>query len=172
MVDAYWGRIAGIHSQGDGVVGAVWLAHDKDADVVRVYDAYTFRRQPLAVLADGLIRRGKWVPIAWPKSASVLSKNLLDRGCNMLHEPSDESIEASDVLTREIVERMNSGRFHAVKHLQSWVDEAQSFARAEGRVPLEGRPLIAATCHAYAQLEYARCQSSNRKTNYRPVAIV
>jgi hypothetical protein len=107
-------RIAGIHAQDDGIVAAVWLALDKETDVIEVYDACAFKREPLAVMAEGLVARGRWIPIAWHKDAKEFADKLLDRGCNMLPDPSEESDAMAEVHSREILERMQTGRFLVV----------------------------------------------------------
>jgi hypothetical protein len=166
-------RICGVHAQDDGIIGAVWLAYDKDTDAIELYDACAFRREPLAVMAEGLVARGRWIPIAWHKDAKEFADKLLDRGCNMLHEPSDASEAMAEVLSREILERRDTGRFFVVDRLKNWLDEA-NFARNEGKVPINGYPLMAATRHAYAQLEYAKRQAKRGEVsvNYPKVAII
>lgn len=173
MIDSTWRRIAGVHAQDDGIIGAAWLAHDKDTDVIELYDACAFRREPLAVIAEGLVARGRWIPIAWHKDAKEFSDNLLNRGCNMLHEHSDESDAMAEVHSREILERMETGRFLVVDRLKNWLDEAK-FLRAAGKVPLSGYPLMSATRHAYAQLAYAKRQAkrSERQVNFPKVAMI
>jgi hypothetical protein len=166
-------RIAGIHAQADGIVGAVWLAHDKETDVIELYDACAFKREPLAVMAEGLVARGRWIPIAWHKDAKEFAGNLLNRGCSMLHDPSEVSDAMAEVHSREILERRDTGRFVVVNRLKNWLDEA-NFLRAEGKVPASGYPLMAATRHAYAQLEYAKRQGKKgqHSMNYADIAII
>ena len=173
MPDTNSRRIAGVHSQIDGVIGAVWLAHDKDTDVIELYDACAFRREPLAVMAEGLVARGRWIPIAWHKDAKEFADNLLNRGCNMLHDPSEESDAMAEVHSREILERMDTGRFVVVSRLKNWIDEAK-FLRTEGKVPISGYPLMSATRHAYAQLDYAKRQGKKgqHSVNYADIAII
>ena len=161
MIDSTWRRICGVHAQADGVIGAVWLAHDKETDVIELYDACAFKREPLAVIAEGLVARGRWIPIAWHKDAKEFADNLLNRGCNMLPDPSEDSDAMAEVRSREILERRDTGRFMVVSRLKNWLDEA-SFLRTEGKVPASGYPLMSATRHAYAQLDYAKRQAKRR----------
>lgn len=174
MADSNSRRIAGVHAQEDGIIGAVWLAHDKETDVIELRDACAFRREPLAVMAEGLVARGRWIPIAWHKDAKEFADKLLDRGCNMLPEPSEESDAMAEVHSREILERMDTGRFLVVSRLKNWLDEAK-FVRSEGKVPIAGYPLMSATRHAYAQLEYAKRQTKrnpNAPDNFRRIAMI
>jgi hypothetical protein len=166
-------RIAGIHVQADGIIGAAWLAHDKDTDVIEIYDACTFNNQVLAVIAEGLVARGRWIPIAWHKDAEEFAKQLLNRGCNMLHDPSEQSDAMAEVKSKEIIERRDSGRLFIVNRLKNWLDEA-NFVKADGKVPAAGYPLMSATRHAYAQLDYAKRQGKKgqHSLNYAEVAII
>ena len=81
MIEDHWQRIAGIHKKPNGEIAAVWLARDPDTDVVRVYDACLFKKEVLAVIAEGLNARGRWVPISWKDKE--LAAALDERGCNM-----------------------------------------------------------------------------------------
>lgn len=174
MVDNASRRIAGIHAQEDGLIGAVWLAHDKDADVVEIYDACLFQREVLAVIAEGMVARGRWIPIAWHRDAKEFADKLLDRGCNMLSEPSIETEVMAEVASRDILERMETGRFLVVSRLKNWIDEAR-FSRSDGKVPRSSHPLMAATRHAYGQLEYAKRQAKRgqqQATNFPEVSMI
>lgn len=174
MIDPSWRRIAGIHLEEDGTSGAVWLAHDKDMDVIHVHDACLFQREVLAVIAEGLIARGRWIPIAWPKHAKDFADHLLNRGCNMLPEPSDDTEAMAEVYALDIQERMRTGRFKADKRLQNWFSEFGSFYRADGKVPRSSHPLMSATRHAVAMLQYARRQGplGKRRVNYPRISMI
>lgn len=172
-MDNTWRRVAGIHAQDDGIIGAAWLAYDKDTDVIELYDACTFQREVLVVIAEGLNARGRWIPIAWHKDAKAIADDLLNRGCNMLPEHAEDSDAMAEVHSRDILERMRTGRFLVVNRLKNWIDEAK-FARSDGTIPLSGYPLMSATRHAFANLEYARRQmrKGERRPNYRQVSMV
>jgi hypothetical protein len=174
MIEGHWRRISGVHVQDDGTIGVAWMAHDKDADCIHLYDACVFRREVIAVIAEGLNARGRWIPVAWEKAAKGMADKLLDRGCNMLPEPSDDADALAEVTSRDIWERMRSGRFKVDKRLAEWLDEFKTFTREDSKVPKTNHPLMAATRHAVAQLDYAKRQApkGQRKTLYPKVAIV
>ena len=174
MIENGWKRIAGLHWEDAGDCGAVWLAHDKQADVVHLYDACLFRREVLAVIAEGLTARGRWIPIAWENGAKKIIDKLLDRGCNTLPEPSKQTPVLAEAISRDVKERMLTGRFKVEKRLAEWLDEYRSFTRDEGQVPLKSYPLMSATRHAMADLEYARAQGRKGKAaaNYPRVSII
>lgn len=173
MIEPSWRRIAGIHCQKDGEIGVVWLAHDKETDVIHVYDCCVFRREVLAVIVEGLNARARWIPIAWEAAGKDMADKLLDRGCNMICEATKDSETMAEVTSRDIWERMRTGRFKVSKRLGEWADEFESFSRRDAKIPRDSYLLMAATRHAVAMMEYAKRQSVKRRkdTNFPKVAI-
>lgn len=171
MIETHWRRIAGVHCQPDGVIAAAWLAHDKDADCVHLYDCCLFRREVLAVVADGIRARGAWVPVAWAHGAGDIIEKLLERGVNTLTEPVKDSPALAEAASLEIWERMRTGRFKAARNLTEWLAEFEAYGRREGQVPLEGYPLMSATRHAAAMLGWALRRAKGRQ-NFPDTAIV
>lgn len=158
MLEPGWRRIAGIHAQDDGTIGAVWIAHDTTSDTTHLYDAAIFRREVLAVIAEGLTARGRWIPVAWQKDATEFADKLLDRGVNMLPEYCGDSQGTAEVISREVWQRMRTSRFRVERRVGEWLDEYKTFYRDEAKVPLEGFPLMSATRHALEMLAYAMPQ--------------
>lgn len=174
MIEPEWRRIAGMQVQDDGDIALVWMAHDKTADKVHIYDCCVFRREVLAVIAEGINCRGRWVPVAWSSKAKDVSEKLLERGCNMLPEPVRESQQLAEVQSRDILERMKTHRLKVDRRLQDWLDESRRFYRQDSQVPLSTSPLMAATRHAFADLQYARRQRppGKKERNYPQVAMI
>lgn len=172
MIESHWPRIAAMHVQDDGSISCVWVAQDKDANCLHLYDAHTFRREVLAVISDGIKARGKWVPVAWHEEAKDISEKLLERGCNMIPEPVKNSDPIAEVVSREIEEKMRSGRFKVASNLNDWIEEFRTFYRQDSKVPRDTHPLMAATRHAVAMLDYARRQSTQKGANYPRLAMV
>ena len=174
MIDPLWKRIAGIHVLDEGLIGAVWMAHDKQTDIVHLYDACVFKLEVLAVIAEGLNARGRWIPIAWEKGSKEVAEKLLDRGCNTIPEPIADSPALAEMTSRDIWERMRSGRFKVDKRLKVWTDEYTNYYRDESQIPTGAYPLMNATRYAVGSLPFARKQSSSKtKTNNAPkLAII
>lgn len=174
MIAPEWRRIAALHCQDDGEMAAVWMAHDRTADVIHLYDACVFRREVLAVIAEGLNARGRWIPVAWESASKDVADKLLDRGSNMLPDAVKDTDSMAEVTSRDIWERMRSGRFKVDKRLAEWLDEFKSFSRREAKVPRAGHPLMSATRHGVAMLEYARRQAPKglKTVNYPKLAVI
>ena len=163
MIQSDWRRIAGIEVGDDGTIACVWTAHDKKTDIIHMYDACIFRREVPVVIAEGLNARGRWIPISWEAKAKDFADKLLDRGCNMLPEPNKDSDTMAEVVSRDIWERMRTGRFKVDKRLKEWLDEFDTFHRKDSKVPKGTHPMMAATRHAMAMLDYARRQSPKKR---------
>jgi len=168
-------RIAAIRCEDDGLIAAVWMAHDTISDTVEIYDSCEFRREVLAVIAAGLNARGRWIPIAWEKSSSDLAdKLLLDHGCKMLVDPVIETPQETEMLSREIWERMRTGRFKVDRRLADWQREFKLLDANKGQIPVAGYPFMAATRYAVAKLRDAKRLKSSKahKTMTRQIAMV
>ena len=99
---------------------------------------------------------------------------LLDRGCNTLPEPSKQTPVLAEAISREITERMRTGRFKVNSRLAEWLDEYKSFIREDGQVPLKSHPLMSATRHAVADLDYAKRQGKKGlpQSNYPRISMI
>ncbi len=176
MIHPSWKRICGVHFE-SGQLAAVWLARDHDSDFIHLYDAHTHERDVMAVQAESLKRRGKWIPIAWPRESKELVNLLKEHGCKMIPEfdPPSNQEAIAETVSLEIYERMRTGRFKVGKHLEKWHDEFKRFYRQGSKVPKDGFPLMAATRHAMGQLQYARSEASHNamkaKLDYPKQAI-
>lgn len=162
-VEPDWRRISGVHVENQGEIAVVWLAHDKEADCVHLYDCAVFRREVLAVIAEGINARGRTIPMAWEGSAEEIVKKLKERGCKALYEGYKDTPAISEVTSRDLWERMRTGRFKVDKRNAEWLDEYRNFYREDGQVPQESFPLMSATRHAMAQIKHARRLESARK---------
>jgi len=156
LIDDGWKRIAGIHVQQGGALFAVWLAIEPHSNLIKVYDACEFKAEVPVVIAEALNARGRWIPIAWEKGAKAISDQLLDRGCNMTYDPNDDSDWGAETVTRDIWEGLRTKRFQVDRRLKGWEDEFKTFQRAEGKIPKDTHPYMAATRHAVACIDQAR----------------
>lgn len=167
-------RIAGVEVEDDGTIVAVWLGHDKVSDVVTLYDCCRFNAEVLAVISEGLNARGRWIPIAWSAADEDFSEKLLDRGCNMLYDGLKETPQMAEMSSRDIEERMRTGRFKVERRLAEWLTEFELFGKEGGKIPTSGYPLMAATRYAITQLDCAKRLQQPRKTksNERRIAMI
>lgn len=156
-------------------MAAVWMAQDRRSDRIHLYDACVFASEVLAVIAEGLNARGRWIPIAWLAKDKATAEMLQKRGCNMIRDPYEEDDAMAAAISRNILERMRSQRWKVDKRLVNWLEELRSFSTTEGKVPRQGFPLMAATRNAMAMFDdWARAEStaSRMALNYPKRTVV
>jgi hypothetical protein len=161
-----------MHVTKTGEIALVWLKRNTDTDHIHVYDCGLFKIEVLAVIAESINARGRWIPVAW--SNEETQNNLLERGCRMLPEKSSDSDEMAEIVSRDLWERIRTKRITVDKTLKNWLEEAKGLERADGKIPQDSHPLMSATRIAMQQIKSAKSQQSRRtqKQQSRRVALV
>jgi len=162
----YWPRICGVDFGWDHPFAAVWLAWDRDADVVHVTDCHRSREETPVLHAAAINARGAWIPVAWPHDGLASEKGTCEtlaaqykrQGVKMLPQQATfpdggNSVEAG---LMDMLDRMQTGRFKVAAHLGQWWEEFRLYHRKDGRVVKEQDDLISATRYATMMLRYAR----------------
>lgn len=175
MIGEDWPRVAAISVEDNGDIAAVWLAFERATDTVHLYDACRMNHEALAIIAEALNARGRFIPVAWTSSSAAIAKDLLDRGVNTMHDQADEGEAITEVVSRTIWERMRTGRFRVERRLTEWLDEMKRCQfDVTGKIPRKGFPLMAATRHALQMLDRGRKTpgSVSRRQLYPNIAVV
>jgi phage terminase large subunit-like protein len=168
-----WTRIAGMDIGGqDHPTAVVWLAHDRDNDVVHVTDVYRKNNKgmegtaPIATHASAIKAKGKWIPVAWPHDALQRDKGgsceqiaeqyraeevamLPERA---MFEDGKSGVEAG---ISEILERMQTGRLKVAAHLNDWWEEFRLYHRKDGIIVKEGDDALDAMRYGIMMLREA-----------------
>lgn len=166
-IPRHWARIGGIDIGWDHPTAAVKLAHDRDADVVYVIEAYRARETTVAVHAGALVPWGKSLPWAWPHDAFQHDKGSGEQiaqlyrthGLNMLHEHSqfaDDRGNGVEAGLFDMVDRMQTARLKVFAHLNDWFEEFELYHRKDGKVVKERDDLLSATRYGVMMLRYAK----------------
>jgi phage terminase large subunit-like protein len=178
---AHWPRIAGIDIGTDHPTAVAWLAWDRDADIVHVYDCYRLSDAVIPVHASAIKARGAWIPVAWPHDAlkrdGALTgeqfKELYAReGVNMLPERSTfentggASVEAG---VADMATRMKTGRLKVAAHLTDWFEEFRLYHRKNGLIVKERDDLLSATRYALMMVRYAKAGGPAKAIDYSGV---
>ena len=184
VMPAHWPRIAGLDIGWDHPTAMVWLAWDRDADVVHVYDCYRVREQTPVVHAAALKARGDWIPVAWPHdglqhdpgSGVTIANQYRAHGANLLAEKAtfadgSNGVEAG---VMDLLDRMKTGRFKVAAHLNDWWEEFRLYHRKDGAIVKEGDDLMAATRYALMMLRFAAVKSTGLEAlvTYRMPGVV
>jgi hypothetical protein len=164
---SYWPRIGGMDFGWDHPFAAVELVWDRDADCVYVSKTYRCRETTPIMHSAALRPWGKDLRWAWPRDGRretlegagvALATQYKEQELEMLHEHAQfeegsVSVEAGLMM---MLDRMKSGRFKVLRHLNDWWEEFRLYHRKDGRVVKEGDDLMAATRYALMMLRYAR----------------
>lgn len=171
-IPKHWPRIAGMDIGWDHPTAVVWLAWDRDADVIHVYDCYRLREQTPVVHAAAIKPRGQWIPCAWPHDAlqkdkgsgEQIAKQYRDQGVNMLppratFEDGSNGVEAGVL---DMLDRMKTGRWKVAKHLNDWWEEFRLYHRKDGLIVKEGDDLMSASRYGLMMKRHAIVQPSGQ----------
>ena len=180
-IETWWPRICAVDFGVDHPFAAVWLAWDRDLDIVYLYDSYRRTRATISENASEIRKRDQWIPVMWPhdgnqedpKSARSLADLYRMEGVNMWYEsftnpPSsgqkkgDLGVEAG---LAHIWERMKSGRFKVFSDQREWFEEFRMYHRKDGKVVPLKDDLMAATRYAIQSLRNARTGSMAYSTD-------
>lgn len=187
-IPAHWPRIAAIDFGWDHPTAGIWLAHDRDTDVVYVYDAYRVRQQTPVIHAAAIKGRGAWIPMAWPHdglqhdkgSGIQLAEQYRGLGVAMRQEYAhfEETEQESEARVNlisveagiaELLTRMETGRLKVFSHLNDWFEEFRLYHRKDGVIVKEGDDLMSATRVAMMDLRFAEVEPK-KSERYRPPA--
>lgn len=181
-IPSHWARIVGVDFGYDHPFAAVWIAWDRDRDIIHVYDCYRASKESTNTHAPAVRSRGEWIPVAFPHdglqhdkgSGEQLAEQFRKAGVNMLpnratFEDGTNGVEAGimDMLTR-----METARFKVNRKLTEWFEEFRMYHRKDGKIVKERDDLLAATRYAIMMLRFAKTKPTQTKLNYQKLGIV
>lgn len=168
-----WARIAGLDIGWDHPTAVVWLAWDRDADIVHVTDCYRLKEQTPVVHAAAIKARGAWIPVAWPHdglqhdkgSGEQIAALYRQQGVKMLGERATfadggNGVEAG---VMDMLDRMITGRLKVAAHLTEWWEEFRMYHRKNGLIVKERDDLMSATRYALMMLRCATVEPRKKK---------
>lgn len=182
----HWPRICGMDFGYDHPFAAAWIAWDRDADVVYVYDGYRESKATPPIHAAAVKSRGDWIPAVWPHdglqhdkgSGIPLADQYRDLGVNMLREkfsnpPAPGQKEGQggqgvEVGVMEMLTRMETGRLKVFSNVQELLEEIRIYHRKDGKLVKLRDDLISAARYACQSLRFAETQT----LRLRPQVIV
>jgi phage terminase large subunit-like protein len=149
-----WRRFYGL-DVGWNFTAAVFCAHDRDRDIVYIYDTYKSSHKEPDIHAAAIKRRyvgtsglpGAIDPASRQRGQAD-GKNLLQlyRGCGLKLIPADNATQSG---IDEVYSRMSTGRLKVFKGLGDWWDEYRLYRRDEkGRIVKEADHLMDAMRYA------------------------
>ena len=183
QLPAHWPRIAAIDFGWDHPTSVVWLAWDRDNDVIHLYDAYRVSETTPQMHAVAIKARGDWIPMMWPHDGAAqgkdggaaLAKQYRDHGVLMhkdraTHAPDKkagqkegEGGNSVEVGIQALIERMETGRFRVAKHLTDWFEEFRLYHRDDGKIVKVNDDLMDATRYAVMMLRHSKVRPVDTK---------
>jgi len=173
-IPSYWPRICGVDFGIDHGFAAVWLAHDRDRDVIYVWDSYKASGEKMSEHVSQLNRRGNWIPVMWPhdglnrekSSGKPLADSYRDEGANMWHmqfsNPSGPGVEEGkggnsvEFGIEEILHRMQTGRFKVFKTQAGILEELRMYHRQDGKIVKQFDDLMDAMRYGALSIRHAQ----------------
>lgn len=170
-VPGFWRRIMGFDG-GYHHTGAVWLAWDKDNDVLYLTSEYKDGEVDLSVHAARIKMRLQVMqqismPMIGDYSGGDTStgKNILDlyKTQGLRIKPADK--RGKDARIQRLLERMETGRFKVFKTCSQWLHEFRNYRYDEKtlQVVKTNDHLLDATMYAEGGLQYAEPQRGDAK---------
>lgn len=168
-IPPHWPRIAAIDFGVDHPTAVVWLAWDRDTDVLYVTDCYRRSEPGIAGHSMAIRGRGEWVPLAWPHdglqrdkggSGEQLAVQYKQQGLNMLKDRAtfDDGSNGVEAGLSEMLTRMQSMRLRVFSHLEDWFEEFRLYHRKDGMVVKISDDLMSATRYAMMMRRFAKTQ--------------
>ena len=167
-IPPHWPRLVGLDFGIDHPSAAVWLAWDRDSDVLYVTDCYRVKDSSIPIHASAIRARGDWIPVAWPHdglqrdkgSGEQLATQYKNQGLAMLphratFEDGSNGVEAG---VAEMFTRMQTMRLRVFAHLDDWFEEFRLYHRKDGMLVKSGDDLLSATRYAMMMRRKARTQ--------------
>jgi hypothetical protein len=176
-IPATWTRICGL-SLDRHTAGAVWLAHDRKAQVISAYGEYSVALPPRPVLAAAINARCRtnpegnaWIPVIMDGEACGRSKM---QGATLMGELAALGVNLNDARYDEeagyldVDKALNAGKLFVEPTMARWLAEYRSFGRNRetGKLPAEGFHLMRAT-GLCLMVEPSEWISENRATSDR-----
>lgn len=179
MIDAfaipdYWARICAIDFGWEHPTAVVWMAHDRDTDIVYIYDVYRASNTLPAVVSQAIKARGDWIKVIWPhdgmrgdgRGGITTADQYRKMGVKMHYQkfcnppaPDEKETSANNSIEpgiQHMLERMMTGRLKVVRTLNDWFEEARMYHRKDGKIVDHADDLMSASRYAIQSLRFAK----------------
>ncbi len=166
-----WAHIAGLDFGWDHPTAVVWLAHDRDNDIVYVYDIYAESKTTPIIHAAAINARSRWVPVIWPHdgmqhdkgSGITLADQYRQQGVNMhpthfsnpLAPGQTKGNNSVETGISDMIQRMQTGRFKVFRTCFDFFQEFKMYHRKDGKIIAKNDDILSATRYATMSLRFA-----------------
>ncbi len=168
-IPGHWPKLCAIDF-GWNFTALCWLAWDREADIIHLYDCLKIERQTPAEIALMIRARGEWIPIAYPhdghlpeRGSGIAQKELyVNHGVKMLptHATDSQGSMSVEAGIMRLLQRMQAGTFKVAQHLNAWFEEKRLYRRETGKILKKNDHLLDACRYGEMMLRFARTQES------------
>lgn len=144
LIQSIWKRCAAIEMDTHAIAG-LWAAYHTQTDTIYLYDELVAPRSAMAIHAEALIKRGKWIPVLFDLEGK---KRTEDEGTNIAMHLADLSVDLYEMPTDmraaldEIQSRLASGRLKVFSHLSGFLAQYRRYRRNEKNEIVEEDDLL------------------------------
>ena len=190
-IKGHWPRICGIDFGYDHPTAVVWIAWDRDEDIMYVYDCYSASKAPPLVHANAIRTRPYFIPVAWPHDGNRrdsmgnpgLAEQYRNMGVNMLpfHFENPPALgekkggNSIEVGIMDVLQRMEDGKFKVFNTLGLWFSEFRMYHRKDGKIVPLRDDLMSATRYAAMSQRFAVAGDDptwDNELKYRNLGII
>ncbi len=171
-IPRHFSRVAGVDFGIGHPAAGAWLAHDRDTDIVYLYDCYQKADQVPVYHAAVFRQRDptNYIPIAWPHDGlqrdkggkgQMIWKQYKGHGARMMKESArilkdKGGAQGSEATATLIYERMILGTFKVFSHLEPFFEQFRFYHRKDGTIVAIKDDILKATMYAMMELRHAR----------------
>ena len=190
-IKGHWPRICGIDFGYDHPTAVVWIAWDRDEDIMYVYDCYSASKAPPLVHANAIRTRPYFIPVAWPHDGNRrdsmgnpgLAEQYRNMGVNMLpfHFENPPALgekkggNSIEVGIMDVLQRMEDDKFKVFNTLGLWFAEFRMYHRKDGKIVPLRDDLMSATRYAAMSHRFAVAGDDptwDNELKYRNLGII
>ena len=190
-IKSHWPRICGIDFGYDHPTAVVWIAWDRDEDIMYIYDCYSASKAPPLVHANAIRTRPYFIPVAWPHDGNRLdsmgnpglAEQYRNMGVNMLpfHFENPPALgekkggNSIEVGIMDILQRMEDDKFKVFNTLGLWFAEFRMYHRKDGKIVPLRDDLMSATRYASMSQRFAVAGDDptwDNELKYRNLGII
>lgn len=160
----HWPRICGIDF-GWNFTALVWLAWDRDADIIHLYDCLKIEHETPSEIALKIRARGDWIPVSWPadghlpeRGSGEPQKDLyIKEGVNMLgaHATDENGSNSVEAGIMRNFERFRDRRLLVAPHLEEFFREKRMYRRENGKILKKNDHILDALRYGEMMIRYA-----------------
>ncbi len=181
----HWARIKGIDFGLAHPAATASIAHDRDSDIIYVYNTWRKRIERSAEHIEAVNADDEnWIPVAWPhdgekrdpKSGEQLYKHFRDKGCAMLSKSARYKNDTGGPqsqwkIIEEIRDREASGRIKYFRTCAPFLEERRNYHTKDGVIVARKDDSLKSVFYAVMMVRFAQSKAQGRSDTGHMMAV-